>query len=503
MNMFPARPWRQGVLAASLLAFAGVFSPTFAADWYVAPIGTATALKPIGSKDDPFGSVDAAIQSGKIKGGDRILLKSGTHGFLLLRNVRFDSPVIIQSMVGKEAHLDGIFVRDLGKNITFKDLTVWPTDPSKVPDYPRHIVHATGTTSDIVVDGLMVKSERNAEQHRSWTIEKWNTRSFGGITLFGSHSKVANSRVIATGFPITVSGDRSEIINNVVDGFVGDGLRGIGDYTTIRGNKVYDCFKIGDNHDDGFQSWAKPSGVIKGLVIQENTIIEWRGPGVNALPCSLQGIGLFDGFYEDLVVTNNLVSTKDYHGITVLGARRATIINNTLVNGLGHTSTSPYVYVGDHKNGTPSTDVLVANNLAMSFIGATDPLRRIEFRNNSIIGTPGAVFENAAALDYRPKLTSGFIDTADPRSAPATDILGQPRPSGKGPDRGAYEVLASGGVTNPSAPPVGGAETPAANPAPPKPVVPKPPGRMIGTWIYRVFGIRITNSLGAWRRIRF
>lgn len=49
------------------------------------------------------------------------------------------------------------------------------------------------------------------------------------------------------------------------------------------------------------------------------------------------------------------------------------------------------------------------------------------------------MFENPSAFDYRPKATSGYIDTADATVAPPRDLLNQKRPGGAKPDRGAYE----------------------------------------------------------------
>jgi hypothetical protein len=66
--------------------------------------------------------------------------------------------------------------------------------------------------------------------------------------------------------------------------------------------------------------------------------------------------------------------------------------------------------------------------------------RHVVFRSNSIVGTPGAVFVNPLAFDYRPKTSSGYIDTADAESATTRDILGYSRIADGKPDRGVYEM---------------------------------------------------------------
>jgi parallel beta-helix repeat protein len=260
-------------------------------------------------------------------------------------------------------------------------------------------------------------------------------------------------------------------VENVINFYNGDGLRGLGDNNVFLRNRVFNCIKTDGNHADGFQSFAGESGSVKGLVLDSNTIIEWTHPdGDHPLRCRLQGIGLFDGFYDDLTIINNLVTTTQYHGISVYGVRKGIISNNTVANTDGVTGPHPYIGVRNHKDGSLTTGVLVSNNLAMSFTGSSDLGSAVEYRNNSVIGTPGAVFENPFALDYRPKATSGFIDSGDAASAPAKDLLGNARPVGKGPDRGAIEV---GGTTQP-APPEENEEIVAEGPTTEEPAVTTP-----------------------------
>jgi hypothetical protein len=229
----------------------------------------------------------------------------------------------------------------------------------------------------------------------------------------------------------------------VVNGFSGDGLRAF-DGALVRHNRVLNCVKIDANHPDGFQSYAGASGSVTGLTIESNMIIEWTGASDHPLRCKLQGIGLFDGFYDNLIITNNLVavSAEAYHGISVYGGRKARIVNNTVVDLRNRTLLYPAIRIANHKNGTPSTDVLVANNAAMRYFGDASVALNVTFLNNLVIGTPGAVFENPTLSDYRPKRGSALIDTANLSMAPMRDHKNQPRPAGSGPELGAYEVQA-------------------------------------------------------------
>jgi hypothetical protein len=437
MHKYRLTPHRRMLLGLALMLAAGWAGVARATDWFVAPTGATITAAPTGSESDPFATVAAAFASGKVKGGDRVLLKNGTHAAVLLRNLAFDTQVTIMSQNKRLAHIESVLIRDVARNLRLFSLTVRPSDPAKAPGY---LVEAAPTTSDIVVESLTISSGKDASQFMDWDAAKWNTRRFSGIRLDGPRSSALRNRIIGLYNGVSLGGDNSQAVRNLINGYNGDGLRGLGNNNVFMANRVFNCVDTDDNHDDGFQSFAGSSGVIRGLVLNKNVIVEWLGAANHPLRCRLQGIGLFDGFYDDLTITNNLVATTQYHGISVYGTRRARIINNTVVNGDGITSVTPYIMVTNHKNGTPSTDVLVANNIAMSIRGTASVANRVEFRSNSTIGTPGAVFENPIAFDYRPKSTSGFIDSADITVAPRQDLLSQPRPSGAKPDRGAYET---------------------------------------------------------------
>ena len=421
-------------LLLGLLAFSN--GPALSETYYVAPLDAVVNGTPDGTEGLPFLSIDAALKSGKMKGGDTLLLKDGAYGSVTIKtNAAFDVPVTIMSQNAKAAHFDDILLALDTRNLILRNLSVWPRNPATGSAY---LVRTYDTVSNITVDGLDVRSEEGAGDYLKWDAAKWNARKFSGIVLEGTHNLVTNSRLTGVYHGIAV-GEDSKIIDNIVDGFNGDGIRAYS-RSVVRGNRISNCVITDDNHDDGFQSFSVNGKPVTGLVIDSNIIIEWTGEDDHSLRCTLQGIGLFDGFYDNLTIVNNVVSVTHAHGISVLGARGAKIFNNTVVNRLGLTGKYPYIAVYPHRDGPVSTDVLVANNVATSFQGIASATDRIEFRNNSVIGIPSLVFENPTAFDYRPKASSGFIDTGDTTVAPATDVMGQKRPSGPLPDRGAYEV---------------------------------------------------------------
>jgi len=410
---------------------------------YVAAIKAPRSGVSDGSVGKPWPSLSAALKSGTIQGGDTLALMDGDHDGLNLHDVAFDKRVIIVSQNEKNAHVDRIQVTGRSQNLTFRNLSVWPKISGTGA---KTLVGANSASTDITVDGLVVGSGPDANRFLTWNLAEWHRRKIIGIHLKGARGVVRNNTVTGIRFGIITAGVDSLVERNWVNGFSGDGLRGIGDRNIFRGNRVTNCFKIDKNHDDGFQSWSprkQKNASITGGILEGNTIIEWTEAPGHPLQCRLQGIGMFDGFFDNYIIRNNLISVSAYHGIAVYGGRGVKVVNNTVVSNSGKAQKNPWIGIFNHKNGTPAQDILVANNLAMLYKGKPNRVHNTIFAANSIIKSPLGAFANAAGFNYSPVARSGFIDTAISDYAPDFDIMNLRRPAGRGPDRGAIEVGAT------------------------------------------------------------
>mgnify|MGYP001207979489 CR=1 FL=1 len=415
----------------------GTTGNTVVAPTPVSVSGTAPTI----SASQTYRSFDALVQSNKLTGGDRVFFLDGYHGPLVVKGLKFTSPVLFAAMPGQVAHVDGISVRASAK-IIFQGLKVWPT---AAQPGPGDIIRSMSDTSDLVFQNLDVRAIPTAATYVQWTAADWNKNKRSAFQIDGVRQMVLGNRVTGTFHGVQVSGPNAYVEGNIIDGFSGDGLRALGDNTIVRRNKVQNCVDVFATHEDGIQAWSrgptgKPgTGTMRNLTIEDNKFLEWVSPQVSALRCKLQGISLFDGMFDGFVIRNNVISSTHYHGITINGALNTEIVNNTVVDINGHKNKWPWIMLSPHKNGTPSRNVDIANNIAMQVKAKTNPTLGYTVTNNVI---PGSIFNDFTApgnQDYTLKSGSSAIDKGNAAYAPKDDLMGAARPKGKAPDAGAYE----------------------------------------------------------------
>lgn len=389
-----------------------------------------------------YPSFDALLQSGRLRGGDRVFLQGGHHGKILVKNIDFKTDVIIAAMPGSIAQVDGINVRG-SSNIIFRDLKVWATSPGTTQ---VAAIRTDKGSHDITFAKLDVRSVAAADNYLEWDITGWNENTRGGFLVDGARIKIVENRLTGTANSILAQGPSALIEANFIDGWGNDAMRALGDNSTVRGNLLQNCFHISGNHDDGFQSFSRgPSGkpgtgTVRNLVVEGNKIFEWRSELVNPLRCKLQGIGLFDGMYENIAIRNNLISVSGYHGITVSGVKGAVIVQNTVVNSFGKSTPFPRIKVAPHKNGTLSSNVIVANNISNAVRVKSDQDRNIVVANNVTVTNLTSEFSSVEHQDFTLSKTAKARAMGAIEFAPPTDILGLPRPEGKTPDAGAFQA---------------------------------------------------------------
>lgn len=433
MILFRAFAW-PAVLGGMICALSWLWAaPALRAEVHqVAPPGST-------APDGAWASLAALLAADVVAGGDDIALLAGNHGDIALKGLRFDRPVTIRPAPGARARLTGLVISQ-SRNLIFEGLQVWPDSMGTGKD--GHLIRTTPDTRAIVFRNLDVRGRADAARYRNWSRQTWLAADRAGILLRGPASAVLGSRFTGLSGGLGITGDGARIEGNVIRGFGNDGIQITADNVVVRGNQIEDCVKVDDNHDDGIQAWSlgpegKPGrGTVKNLKVQNNIILEWRGRQAPALVCDLQGIGLFDGTYTGLEITNNLVMVSAYHGISVYGGIDSVIANNTVLHRTRAGADRPWIGVFTHKDGRPSRRMVVANNLAPKFAIARES-GALTTRQNMTERYPARQMVAPYEGDFTPRADSGMMDTGARTHAPARDLFGRLR--GAAPDVGAIE----------------------------------------------------------------
>lgn len=373
--------------------------------------------------------------SGYVHAGDTLILMNGLHGNVFLNNYINTVPITI---IGKEGHkpiIEKMHLRAC-KNWRIENVVV-SSEPYGL--YLNDVLfyiesHSwQGPSSHIEVHRCEIYSTDTPWQ----TADDWNNKMSNGLYIKADSVIATNNLIRNINFGLQAVGNYIEADHNQIINFAGDGMRIVGSNITFKYNLIKNCYKVNDNHDDGIQSWAQINGVVADdNQVIGNIIINTDDPS-RPLNGPLQGIGCFDGFYNRWKVINNLIVVDHWHGITFLGANDCEIINNTVLDLTPNiTPGGSWIRVNKHKDGSPSSGCLVANNVANSFyVDGT-------LSNNVVLNTNQkytANFVDYGNFDFHLLPTSTLIDAADPVYAPNMDIEGNGRPFGNLPDIGAYE----------------------------------------------------------------
>ena len=452
-------------ISLALLSLTAFAAPAAATSFYIDPVdgsdgGDGSATRPwrslqavfdaglIQTQDWPSYPYQAGMQlvtvnaGAPVRAGDTLWLRSGYHGDLVVEHAYNSAPITIAAEPGQYPQVRSVSVQ-AAQNWLLRDLSISPSYAAVNTQIT--IVEVTdndyfGPARDIELADLDIFSVADAS---AWGADEWVNLASSGVGIDADRISLHDSRLRNVRFGIGVGGAHARIQRNLVDGFSADGLRGLGDDGLFEYNRVQNDY-IGDpdddNHDDGFQSWSVGAdgqvgtGEVTGVTLRGNVFINATDPG-NPLRNSMQGIGCFDGFYVDWVVENNVVITDHWHGISFYGMRDSRIVNNTVIDLADGEPGPPWIMVTAHKDGRPSSNVIVRNNLATDFV----------LEGDNIVADHNLVIEDAPALFVAPPFdlhllpASAAIDAGSADLAPPLDADLVPRPQGVGFDLGAHE----------------------------------------------------------------
>lgn len=378
-----------------------------------------------------------------IKAGDTIWLRNGYYGRLLIEGMYNQDYITLSAQEGHKPKFRSVLIRSasnwvvrgLDINLEYGSGGV-PRDVVAIVSHGWH-----GPSYRIKIENNKISSALSV---KNWSKKDWNSRVANGVRAQAKEVVIRDNIITNVNMGIEASGVFSLVENNKIINFAGDGMRGLGSDSTFQYNLVKNSYDVNGNHDDGFQSWSSGpngigTGVIKNVVLRGNIIINYEDEN-QPFKGDLQGIGAFDGMYENWLIENNVVMVNTWHGISLGGAKNCRIINNTVVDlEVGRKPGPPWIKVSNHKNGTKSEGCIIRNNIAGRIVVENRSAMQVD--HNIEDKAPNWMFRDFFGADLRLKSNSNAIDSGSSIDAPGIDIEGNKRPAGKAVDIGAFEYI--------------------------------------------------------------
>ncbi len=234
--------------------------------------------------------------------------------------------------------------------------------------------------------------------------------------------------IYAGGDQIGTDGQNYMVSGNTIDHFAGDGIDHSATNIIMSGNRITNGVDICGSkciHNDAIQgwNWEDKLGVTnKNVVIDSNFIQSQTTTSLPLASTDLQGITIFDGFWQNVSITNNVVLTSGLAGIAIGGVNGLHIVNNSVMdiplNGASQ-SLMYWMYSGvtwitaggaTHEGGT-TTNVVVRNNIA-PLVAATAASPSYSRRPLACVSFGGGMIADARVLSAFHRLTTGTFTNA-------------------------------------------------------------------------------------------
>lgn len=302
----------------------------------------------------------------RAEGGDVIHLK-GKFGQLRIEGVRPDKAITIRGDRG--AHFERILIRGCA-NLRWQALSLWPEGAIKdVPGEPQgggraipYLFLADDRCTGIEVSDSLFRGREDSDGHTNWTRDDWRAAKTGAVSLRGARSVIRGNLAIGVYHGFGISGPSSELYSNRVSGFAADGMRINNDNCVVIANRIEDAVNIDGNHPDGLQAFKK-QGPMLGVVIKDNVIKEWTIRPDNPLRRPLQGIGMHNGPYHDVVIRDNRIASSSHNGIHLNKGVNIEVTGNIVRHVDGLRGNHPRIWLSGS-----SGRVVVSDNQAEKFV---------------------------------------------------------------------------------------------------------------------------------------
>ena len=343
--------------------------------YYADPIN-GSSLKGLGTKAKPWGSFQSIVEAkmidgsdlskGKVRAGDVIYLMNGNHGSVSLWGPAYvnTSFITLQAAPGHKPVMNSLTLANCSRWVV-RGLTF--ENPPVVEQ--RKPLLIAQNSSELIIDANKFRSRADVRQ---WTTEDWaeSSATYGIFTNKIVNSTISKNSISNVENGIALVGNSILAVNNTVDYFANDGIQFTASNSVVSRNRVTNHYGRWNNgyHHDGMQGWtAHDETNTVNVVLDSNVVIASTGvyPEIPAVPTGdgddyMQGFTIFDGVWENLTVTNNVVAAAGFHGMSLYHQNNAKILNNTVIQQAPAYGT----WLGVFGN---SQNVIVRNNIAQVF----------------------------------------------------------------------------------------------------------------------------------------
>jgi parallel beta-helix repeat protein len=415
------RAARRNILPLLIFFLSFVVSSASAATYYIDNSGNppSSDSTTYGTEAKPWKTITYALA--RIKGGDTILIKTGTYNepglYIYGPSGTASAPTTLKAYPGNAPVLRGLGNSD---RVAIDNVSYFVIDGLEITNLNQGIYIRNGS-SNITIQNSTVHDtgqELIRVLNNCHDVLLRNNRVFNGGSLGGSNGE---GFYIGTSYTDTV--DNSYNI-------------------TIQGNTIYNTMSEGiefkeGTHDciaDGNTISTNNTGAVPASSIEVDEGINWNGN-------------------PNHVVRNNVIhdSGSGSHGIR---AGTGCLVYNNIIYNINSSKSGIFVdnvagdsYVRKIYNNT--IDLSSARAISLSG-GTADVKNNLGPTSANNLATNGSYYANAAGRDYHLVAGAAPIDSGvDLSTAVPVDIEGHPRPAGPAFDFGAYEYT-SGSVVPPS-----------------------------------------------------
>lgn len=437
-------------------AFRAEASPTAAAAavYYVDPAAGSPANP--GTADRPWRTLQEVFASGRTFGaGDIIYLRNGNHGSPVITGGVASGVRTVKAAPGATPRMKTLRFASGATRWTVDGVLVSPQEADGTHTTGNLVQFDAGATHD-VLQNSQIRAAGDAAAD-TWYNNDWVARSGTAVMVVGANNQVLNNKVrnVRNGVMLertsqAGAGATGAVVRgNSVDHFWEDAYRCKVSGCLLEYNTAVNSYAVvppgtenDPPHRDMFQSFRGDGSFtpVNDVVLRGNVFTSRKGTRYGKIPFqyngkyTIQGIGVFDGPYRNWTIENNVVQVEVGLAMGLYGMNDSRIVNNTVVP--RNPATASEIRLTNQKDGTPSSNNIIRNNLARTF--NTGAAVNTQHSNNITVETDYArYFVDHPGGDLRLKAGSPAINAGTDRNAPALDAGRKQRSAPY--DVGAYE----------------------------------------------------------------